>query len=137
MTDPENYARVGAEEIAEPDAAEPQARRGRIEPWLSAVLQSEHLALLLGNGFTTAITGLAQTGAPSMGTKFSGEFAERVEAAFALAAQDGLLVARAVLGGLLELGEHQAQRRHPLLLARLHGGGHVALDPVGKRHWRG
>lgn len=80
MTDPENYARVG-EEIAEPDSAEPGTLRGRIEPRLSAVLQSEHLALLLGNGFTTAIAGLAQTDAPSMDAGFSGEHADRVEAA--------------------------------------------------------
>lgn len=121
MTDPENYARVGAEEIAEPDAAEPQARRGRIEPWLSAVLQSEHLALLLGNGFTTAIAGLAQAGAPSMGTKFSGEFADRVEAAATASAsrlgrtqtniEDRVRAALALIGGLTVLGEEdQAQR---------------------------
>lgn len=29
--------------------------RKRIEPWLSTVFQSEHLSLLLGNGFTTGI----------------------------------------------------------------------------------
>ena len=32
-----------------------QKWRKKIEPWLSAVFQSEHLSLLLGNGFTTAI----------------------------------------------------------------------------------
>lgn len=29
--------------------------RGRIEPWLTSLLQSEHLSLLLGSGLTTAI----------------------------------------------------------------------------------
>lgn len=33
--------------------------RNRIEPWLSALLQSEHLSLLIGSGFTTAIQHLA------------------------------------------------------------------------------
>ena len=29
--------------------------RRHIEPWLTAVFQSEHLSLLLGNGFTSAV----------------------------------------------------------------------------------
>jgi hypothetical protein len=40
------------------------ARRA-IEPWLSALFQSEHLNLLLGSGFTTAIANLA--GGPAIG----------------------------------------------------------------------
>ena len=35
------------------------AARKRIEPWLSAVFQAEHLNLLLGSGFTTAVGCLA------------------------------------------------------------------------------
>jgi hypothetical protein len=31
----------------------------QVEPWLSAILQAEHLSLLLGNGITTAAVGLA------------------------------------------------------------------------------
>ncbi len=34
---------------------DPIPHRQKIEPWLSAVFQSEHLSLLLGNGFTKAI----------------------------------------------------------------------------------
>jgi hypothetical protein len=30
-------------------------QKGQIEPWLSTLFQSEHLALLIGNGFTTAV----------------------------------------------------------------------------------
>ena len=33
--------------------------RKRIEPWLSAVFQAEHLNVVLGSGFTTAISFLA------------------------------------------------------------------------------
>lgn len=32
--------------------------RKKIEPWLSAILQSEHLSLFLGSGFTTAVSHL-------------------------------------------------------------------------------
>ena len=39
--------------------------RNHVEPWLSAVFQAEHLNLLLGSGFTTAVGYIA--GAPSTG----------------------------------------------------------------------
>jgi len=41
--------------------------RKKIEPWLTAVFQSEHLALLLGSGFTKAITKLVDYEAQGMG----------------------------------------------------------------------
>ncbi|MFH1872655.1 MAG: SIR2 family protein [Pseudomonadota bacterium] len=49
--------------------------RKRIEPWLSAIFQSEHFNLLLGSGFTAAVAHLAKapaTGmdATSLGTHF-------------------------------------------------------------------
>lgn len=51
---------LGAETETPPNpASEPTKWRKRIEPWLSAVCQSEHLSLLLGNGFTTAIANYA------------------------------------------------------------------------------
>lgn len=37
------------------DELDPQKLRGIIEPWLTAVFQSEHLSLLLGSGITTAM----------------------------------------------------------------------------------
>jgi len=51
--------------------------RHHIEPWLSAVFQAEHLNLLLGSGFTTAIAYMAGVNAASMakvtfGTSFDG-----------------------------------------------------------------
>ena len=36
--------------------------RSRIEPWLTALVQSEHLSLLVGSGLTHAVHGLATTG---------------------------------------------------------------------------
>lgn len=41
--------------------------RGRVEPWLTALVQSEHLALLIGSGLTHAVHGIAtSTSAPGM-----------------------------------------------------------------------
>jgi hypothetical protein len=40
--------------------------RRRIEPWLSAVFQAEHLSLLLGSGFTTAVAFAAGVRATGM-----------------------------------------------------------------------
>ena len=51
---------VGGETAVPTDPAnETAALRKRIEPWLSAVFQAEHLSLLLGNGFTTGIANCA------------------------------------------------------------------------------
>lgn len=51
------------------EAFGPEKLRGRIEPWLTALVQSEHLALLVGSGLTQAVhrsaTGKA---APGMST---------------------------------------------------------------------
>ncbi|CDX51586.1 conserved hypothetical protein [Mesorhizobium plurifarium] len=42
--------------------------RRKIEPWLSAVFQAEHLNLLLGSGFTSAVSFAAGTNATGMQT---------------------------------------------------------------------
>jgi SIR2-like domain len=42
------------------------ASRKRIEPWLSAVFQAEHLNLMVGSGFTSAIGYIAGPGAVNM-----------------------------------------------------------------------
>jgi SIR2-like domain len=39
----------------------PEKLRPRIEPWLTALFQSEHLALLVGSGLTHAVHGLASS----------------------------------------------------------------------------
>jgi hypothetical protein len=38
-----------------PDSPDPAELRKKIEPWLTAVFQSEHLSLLLGTGLTTGV----------------------------------------------------------------------------------
>ena len=42
--------------------------RKKIEPWLSATFQAEHLNLLIGSGFTTAVGKIAGSAATGMGT---------------------------------------------------------------------
>lgn len=72
--------RLRNEEIDVSVSADPEELRGRLEPWLSAVLQSEHLSLLLGNGLTTAVANTAGVDAPSMATNpFSGDLAGKIE----------------------------------------------------------
>ena len=47
----------------------PEKLRQRIEPWLTALVQSEHLSLLIGSGLTHAVHGLAtNNGLPGMST---------------------------------------------------------------------
>ena len=47
----------------------PEKLRQRIEPWLTALVQSEHLSLLIGSGLTHAVHGLATNkGLPGMTT---------------------------------------------------------------------
>ncbi|MGB3975860.1 MAG: hypothetical protein WBM02_05965 [bacterium] len=53
------YCHIGNKEIFDEQNSDKseniESKRKVIEPWLAAVFQSEHLALLLGNGFTKAV----------------------------------------------------------------------------------
>ena len=40
---------------------DPGVHRKHVEPWLAALLQAEHVSLLVGNGLTTAIADLRRT----------------------------------------------------------------------------
>lgn len=54
--------------------------RKRIEPWLSAVFQAEHLNLLIGSGFTTAVGYMAGAAATGMGkVVFGSEFDTKID----------------------------------------------------------
>ena len=53
-----------------------------------------------------------------------------LQPALALAAQHRELVVAALLGGLLQLGQHQPQRADALLLAGLHRAGDVGCEPA-------
>lgn len=85
--------------------------RKRIEPWLSAVFQAEHLNLLLGSGFTSAVAHLAGTSATGMSkirldTKFGTAIDAHADATAKLMRrgpsniEDQLRSALSVLGGL-------------------------------------
>lgn len=59
--------------------------RNQVEPWLTALFQSEHLSLLAGSGLTTAIHILTQ-GKPATGMQYSigsDELQKRIDAAAA------------------------------------------------------
>ena len=53
--------------------------RDKIEPWLTAVFQSEHLALLAGTGLTSAVASLAEVNAPGMDRIEFIEFGEQIK----------------------------------------------------------
>jgi hypothetical protein len=76
--------RVGTEEqydVSDPDS-NIDAQKKHIEPWLSAVFQSEHLGLLLGSGFTTAVAYQAETSATGMECDYSNfPYKEKLEVA--------------------------------------------------------
>ncbi len=78
-----HFYRAGASKFEFDDAfsIKPEEHRQNIEPWLSAVFQSEHLSLLLGSGFTTGIALAAGVQAAGMAKiKFNCEFEEKVDA---------------------------------------------------------
>lgn len=60
----------------------PEDQRRHIEPWLSALFQAEHLNLLVGNGFTNALAGIAEQKSAGMTIqKFTQKHADAVEEA--------------------------------------------------------
>src|ERR1700691_5032547 len=65
-----------------PPAQDEVARlRSQIEPWLAAVFQAEHLSLLLGSGFTTAVAQAAKVKSAGMSTvKFDCQLEDKVNA---------------------------------------------------------
>lgn len=66
------------------EAPDPDQHREHVEPWLSALFQAEHLNVLVGSGFTTAIAHAARTQVLDMSPV---EFRARYEDAVAQAAQ--------------------------------------------------
>ena len=68
--------RIGNEEnldVQDPDDSKSiELQKKHIEPWLAAVFQSEHLALLLGSGFTKAVAYQAETSAADMACDYGG-----------------------------------------------------------------
>jgi hypothetical protein len=105
--------------------------RKHIEPWLSAVFQSEHLNLLLGNGLTTAVGIQAGSLATSMdkvvfGTAFDDAInAHATKAAKAMGRgnaniEDQFRTALALLDGLRVLQHTDLPALHDSLDTKLH-----------------
>lgn len=53
--------------------------RPKVEPWLSAIFQSEHFSLLVGSGLTSAVTYLAKTTSQGMGRlSLNGDYKDKI-----------------------------------------------------------
>lgn len=97
----------------------PEKLRSRIEPWLTALVQSEHLSMLIGSGLTHAVHGIAKRDEklPGMGTVNFGPLNEEIaEEAISTAKsagrcegnfEDQVRVANELLRGLEILGKTQ------------------------------
>ena len=59
---PKNVVRANDHRECPDEVTDPQRHREKIEPWLSALFQADHLNLLVGSGFTTAVA--LEAGAP-------------------------------------------------------------------------
>lgn len=57
--EPKHLVRAGDYSASSDDEPEPSEHRPHIEPWLAALLQAEHVSLLIGSGFTTALANAA------------------------------------------------------------------------------
>ena len=94
--------------------------REKIEPWLTAVFQSEHLALLIGSGLTTAVTSVAGVSAPEMARIDFKEYGKQIEQTAIRQAEemgrgeanieDDLRVALELYKGLLITDEEAAKK---------------------------
>lgn len=124
---------IGAQtDFPEDPASDTRAWRKRIEPWLSAVFQSEHLSLLLGNGLTSAIAHQAGGAAVSMDTASFGctnedkvnAYAQKTAAAMGRGCaniEDQLSAALSFLTGLQIAGSNDASKWETAIDKVLHG----------------
>ena len=100
----------------------PEKLRPRIEPWLTALFQSEHLNLLIGSGLTHAVHRIAtSSGLPGMNkatfTNFDTEITDEAKTTAAAAGreegniEDQIRVANELLRGLEILGTKDAGQK--------------------------
>lgn len=94
--------------------------RNRIEPWLTALFQSEHLSLLVGSGLTVGICKIARQESTGMSNAdFSDTFSKYIEDEVKKTApklnrangnfEDSIRVANALLAGLVILKDERAE----------------------------
>ena len=101
---------------------EEKTLRERIEPWLTALFQSEHLSLLAGSGLTTGICKIARTDATGMPSLVFSKFQDKIDeevkrTAIALGRAEGnfedyIRVANTLLSGLQIVGNPDADTLH-------------------------
>lgn len=114
-----------------------EVQKKQIEPWLAAVFQSEHLALLLGSGFTKAVAQQAGTHASDMKCNYdSFILADELKEASQNAAQlmgrgvanieDQIRAVNTLIQGLKILGD----RRHTELTTALNALFEVFLKKI-------
>ena len=111
-----HVVRAGSHSYARNETPVPGEHREHLEPWLSALFQAEHLAVLLGGGLTTAVAREAK--APPVNIRavaFECPDAEAVNAAAKRSAErlgrgepnieDQIRAARELIGGLRILAD--------------------------------
>lgn len=112
------------------DVFGPDKLRSRIEPWLTALCQSEHLSLLVGSGLTHAVHSLATSKPlPGMSAADFGDSQELIDAESKKSAancartpgniEDQIRVANELLRGLEILGSSDADARNKADALRL------------------
>lgn len=107
----EHVLRAGKHRPTLTDEPDPDEHREHVEPWLSALFQSEHLNLLVGSGLATALA--EASGAPTVDmdpVPFEHEQAEEVKQAARTSArklgrgeaniEDQIRAVRELIGGL-------------------------------------
>jgi hypothetical protein len=73
--------KTSTETYSSNDDPNPTEWRPKIEPWLSAIFQSEHFSVLIGSGMTTGLTYMAGINAQGMGRlELDGVYKEHVAA---------------------------------------------------------
>ena len=110
--------------------------RSRIEPWLTALFQSEHFALLIGAGLTKAVHGLAQPKKepkeeePAMPVPEFSEFGEKIKKAAGISNEKDLSttniesllrVANELLVGLKHLNQVDQNKEESQRISMLEG----------------
>lgn len=128
--------------------ADPGPHRKHIKPWLAALLQAEHVSLLLGNGITTAVATLAGAAVIDMtATPFTCDLAGAVERTARESArrtgrgepnlEDEVRAARELIGGLRILAGGGDQSALGTQASGLLGAWESALDERLKALLRG
>ena len=75
--------------VADPRSITLKELRARIEPWLTALFQSEHLSVLLGSGLSKAVSHIAGGSAADMSGRISaGKLTDKLEGAAKRSAAD-------------------------------------------------